>query len=171
MCDSCCLKKECGFTGTLDVSRWEMYDTGISFNSQKTVLSFCGSENRTQTICISILESGKISFSYDIEDESSSLYYSVNGVRTKIYCEKDESVCVAQGDTFCFIRRLCREKKSCETRSCKKSCEKKCGCKKECSCARIGDICFKRCPTCPTGATGATGPSGPTGPTGPTGQT
>lgn len=150
MCD---LRKVCGFVDSFDTTRWGMYDAGISFNSRKTVLSFCGNETQTQTICIDVLESAKITFSHEIENGGGSLYYSINGTRTKI-SECETTVCVNPGDVFCFIRRHHSENKKCE-----------------CGCARIGGFCFKIRPSGPTGATGPTGSTGFTGPTGPTGFT
>lgn len=143
MCDS---RKVCGFVDSLDTARWDIRDAGISFNSRKTVLSFCGNETSTQTTCIDITETGKITFSHEIENGGGSLYYSVNGTRTKI-SECETTVCVNQGDVFCLIRRRDSENRKCE-----------------CGCARIGSFCFKSKPVGPTGPTGPTGPAGSEGP-------
>jgi hypothetical protein len=170
MCN-CLLKTEYDFIGILDASKWSANDRSINFNSCRSILSFYETANQIQTISITIAETGKITFSYEIENESSSLYYSINGIKTKINsdgkCEKNISVYVNKGDIFCFIRKQSRPSKKCADG---------CNCDKFlCNDVYIKQICFKykQLCVCPTGPRGPTGPIGSgiavTGPTGPAG--
>lgn len=134
-------QKRCGFVDIFDTSKWTTFDEGVSFNTQRTILSLCGNDD--QTICITITEAGKISFSHRVNNESISLYYSVNGVKSKVDCSREETcVRVEAGDAFCFIKHQhhCENKRY--PRFCGKSCD---------DCAYIFDICFKGQRPCPTG--------------------
>ena len=99
----------CGFIDELDVSKWSTFDEGMSFNDCKTTLSFSGNEN--QSACITIEEDGRIMFSYTIENNYESLYYSINGEETPITCPNRKNtkgeICISvhKGDIFCIIRK------------------------------------------------------------------